>query len=76
MTSWNPIKRREFVRRLRRLGLEGPYSGTRHEFMVFEGRRLAVPSNGEYSVPQLRMMLRELELVLGRDVPVEEWEGL
>lgn len=76
MVSWNPIKRRDFVRKLRRLGLEGPYSGTRHEFMVFEARRLTIPSNGEYSVPQLRMMLRELELVLGRDVPAEQWEGL
>ena len=76
MASWNPIKRRDFVRRLRRLGLEGPFSGTRHEFMVFEARRLAIPSNSEYSVPQVRMMLRELQLVLGRDVLVEEWEGL
>ena len=76
MVSWNPIKRRDFVRRLRRLGLEGPYAGTRHEFMVFEARRLTIPSNSEYSVPQLRMMIRELELVLDRNLPSEEWEAL
>lgn len=74
--SWNPIKRRDFVRKLRRLGLEGPYSGARHEFMVFETRRLTIPSNGEFSVPQLRMMIRELELILGRSIPGAEWEAL
>ena len=76
MVSWNPIKRREFVRRLRRLGLEGPFSGARHEFMVFEARRLTIPSNTEYSIPQLRMMIKERESVLGRSVSTEEWEAL
>ena len=76
MVSWNPIKRREFVRRLRRLGLEGPFSGARHELMVFEARRLTIPSNTEYSIPQLRMMIKELESVLGRSVSTEEWEAL
>lgn len=37
--------------------------------MVLAGHRLALPSNDEYSVPQLRMMLREVEAILGRPVP-------
>ena len=76
MSSWRPCKRQDFIRRLRKLGFIGPYSGTRHEFIVFEKHRLSIPSNAEYSVPQLKMMLNEVGLILSRAISVEEWEGL
>lgn len=76
MSRWRPCKRREFVRRLRALGFEGPYSGTRHQFLVYGNHRLVIPSNPEYSVPQLRMMLREAEAILRRKVPLAEWDRL
>lgn len=76
MSRWIPCRRRDFIRRLRRLGFDGPFSGTRHQFMVYEQHRLAIPSNTEYSVPQLRMMVREVEEILGRQIPVEEWNRL
>ncbi len=76
MSRWIPCRRREFIRRLRVLGFEGPYSGTRHQFLVYKQNRLAIPSNEEYSVPQLRMMLREASLILGREIAREEWERL
>jgi len=38
--------------------------------------RLAIPSNTEYSVPQLRMMIREIEEILGREVTFDEWNRL
>jgi len=47
MSQWTPCKRRVFIRRLRKLGFDGPFAGTRHEFMVYEDHRLAVPSNAE-----------------------------
>jgi hypothetical protein len=61
---------------LRQLGFEGPYSGTRHQFMVFKQSRLAIPSNTEYSLPQLRMMLEEVEAIINRKITVEEWARL
>jgi len=67
------MKRRDFIRRLRQLGFEGPFSGTRHQFMLYEQHRLAIPSNAEYSVAQLRTLIREVEDILGREVTVEEW---
>ena len=76
MNRWTPCKRREFVRLLRKLGFEGPYSGTRHQFMTYEGHRLAIPANAEYSVPQLRMMLREVGEIVGRNITLEEWSRL
>jgi predicted RNA binding protein YcfA (HicA-like mRNA interferase family) len=76
MSQWNPCKRNEFVRRLRQLGFTGLYSGAKHQFMVYEQHRLTIPSNKEYSVPQLRMMLREVESIIGRQIPIDEWDDL
>ena len=76
MSPWTPCKRRDFIRRLRVLGFDGPFSGARHQFMVFGQHRLAIPSNPEYSVPQLRMMLREVEEILGRKIALENWNQL
>lgn len=44
--------------------------------MVYEQYRLAIPSNAEYSVAQLRTMLREVEEIIGREIKVEEWNHL
>jgi hypothetical protein len=44
--------------------------------MVYKTDRLAIPSNTEYSIPQLRMMIREIEEILGREVTADEWNHL
>jgi len=64
------------MRRLRGLGFDGPYSGTRHQFMIFGEKRLAIPSNPEYSIPQLRFMMREVETIVGREITLEAWSEL
>ncbi len=76
MAGWRPIKRREFIRRLRALGFEGPFSGTRHQFMVSGQHRQTIPSNPEYSIPQTRILLRQVESILGRAVSLDEWDSL
>ena len=76
MARWMPCKRRDFIRRLRNLGFDGPYSGTRHQFMIFNKHRLAIPSNSEYSVPQLRMMVREVKEIVEREITVDECNKL
>ena len=76
MSRWTPCKRREFVRRLRALGFDGPVSGTRHQFMVSGTHRLTILSNAEYSVPQLRMLLHEAETIIGRVITAQEWNPL
>jgi len=76
MSRWNPCRRADFVRRLRQLGFTGLYSGAKHQFMVYENHRLTIPSNKEYSVPQLRMMVREVEEIIGREIAADEWESL
>lgn len=76
MSRWAPCKRRDFIQRLRAIGFDGPFSGTRHQFMVYEQHRLAIPSNAEYSVPQLRMMIREVQEIIGRKITTDEWNRL
>jgi len=44
--------------------------------MVFQQRRLAIPSNAEYSVPQLCEMPREVGRILARRISPEEWNRL
>jgi hypothetical protein len=44
--------------------------------MVYDGHRLTVPSNAEYSVDQLRMMVAEVEAILGRPLTADEWGRL
>ena len=44
--------------------------------MVLSQKRLAIPSNSEYSVPQLRMMIREVEAMMRREVNSDEWNNL
>ena len=76
MSQWTPCKRRDFIRRLRNLSFDGPFSGTRHQFMVYNQCRLAIPSNAEYSIPQLRFMIREVETIMGRQITADEWSSL
>ena len=44
--------------------------------MVHQEHRLAIPIKAEYSVPQLRVLLREVEAILGRAVSLEQRERL
>lgn len=76
MAAWRPLKRREFIRKLRAIGFDGPFSGTRHQFMVLNQHRQTIPTNPEFSVPQVRMLLRQVESILGRKVSLDEWDLL
>ncbi len=76
MSRWAPCKRRDFISKIRKLGFNGPFSGTRHQFMVFKNHRLAIPSNLEYSVPQLKMMISEIEVIIVKHVSVEHWNHI
>jgi len=72
----NLCKRKDFIRKLQQLGFEGTFSGTRHQFMIYKQYRLTIPSNSEYSVPQLKMMLQEIKSILGIEVSIDDWNDL
>jgi len=70
MPPLRPVKRKELIRRLRRLGFVGPHSGGKHEYMVKGNLRLALPNphQGDISVELLVRILRQAR------VSREEWE--
>lgn len=56
-----PVTRRELIKRLRRLGWEGPFAGGKHEFMVRGAMKLPIPNphGGELSVGMVSVILKE-----------------
>lgn len=76
MPKWKPCKRRVFIKKLVKLGFNALEPGGRHFYMRYGTKVLTIPSNDEYSVPQLKMMIKELEKLIGRKIALEEWEKL
>ena len=70
MPVFGPIRRQELIRVLRQLGFDGPFSGTRHQFMVRGALRLRVPNPHQSDIDRdlLAELLRQAEIT--RD----EWE--
>ena len=64
MVRWAPCKRRDFIRNLRKLGFEPPEPGGRHFYMRYGSFTLTIPNNKEFSVPQLKTLIKEIELGL------------
>jgi len=76
MNRWIPCKRRVFIKKLRKLGFESPESGGRHFYMRYGTHTLPIPNNSEYSVPQLKMLLKEVEHISGKKISLNELEDL
>ncbi|MBI4594835.1 MAG: type II toxin-antitoxin system HicA family toxin [Candidatus Tectomicrobia bacterium] len=76
MEIWKPCKRRVFIKKLRKFGFDPPEPGGRHFYMRYDRYTLTLPSNREYSVAQVKMLLNEIELGIGKRISFEEWEDL
>jgi predicted RNA binding protein YcfA (HicA-like mRNA interferase family) len=72
MPRFGPIKRQDLIRALRQLGFEGPYAGTRHQFMIKGTRRLRIPNphRSDISADLLAEILRQ------GGIDRTEWEHL
>jgi len=42
---------------------------------VLARKRQTIPSNVDFSVSQVKMILRQVERILGREITAEEWEN-
>jgi predicted RNA binding protein YcfA (HicA-like mRNA interferase family) len=72
MPRFGPIKRRELIVYLRRLGFQGPYAGGKHEFMQRGNTSLTIPN------PHARDIGPKLLGMILRQGSIErsEWERL
>ena len=76
MANWAPCKRKDFIRKLKKLGFESPEPGGRHFYMRYESFTVTLPNNSEYSVPQVKMLVKEIELGIKKRISLEEWSAL
>lgn len=76
MSKWTPCARKTFIRKLRQLGFDAPERGGNHAYMRYGTYTLTLPSNREYSVAQVKMLLKEIEDGMDKTIPLEEWEKL
>ena len=76
--EFTPCQRKDFIRKLRKLSFSDPRPGGKHEYMKFGAYKQTIPSHREYSVPQLKELLKQVARGLGRTDPItaEEWEDL
>ena len=61
MPKLGPIKRKDLVLYLRKLGFEGPYSGGKHQFMIRDEVTVRIPNphQGDVGVELLKRILRQ-----------------
>ena len=76
MARWAPCKRKDIIAKLRKLGFELPEPGGRHFYMRHGTFTLTLPSNTEYSVPQIKMLLKEIEIGIKTKISLEDWQRL
>ena len=72
MPRFGPIRRRELIQYLKRLGFEGPYSGGKHQFMVKDDITVRLPNQHQGDIGQefLARILRQAR------IDREQWEML
>ena len=74
MPHLGPIRRKDLIRLLKKLGFSGPYSGGKHEFMVRDSDKLRLvipnPHKGDIGKDLLAELIREAGI--SRD----DWEKL
>lgn len=72
MPRLGPIKRRELIAGLIRLGFTGPYSGGNHQFMKRDALklRIPIPHQSDISLPLLKRILQQA------GVSETEWESV
>ncbi len=72
MPAFGPISRRDLIKYLKQLGFDGPYAGSKHQYMQKGDITVRVPNphRGDIGIGLLAEILRQA--MIQRD----EWENL
>ena len=73
MPPLKPTKRRALIRKLRKLGFDGPFPGGKHQYMRRDALKIRVPDphgTQDVGLPILKQILRLLQL------SDDEWTAL
>lgn len=72
MPQLKPIKRKELIYYLRKLGFDGPYSGGRHQFMIKENKTVYIPNPHKSDIGK-ELLIRILKQA---EIEIKDWEKL
>ena len=66
------LNRRELIKKLRGAGLAGPFSGGKHQYMMYKNLKIFIPNphGGEIGSKIIRRMLVDIA------ISEEDWEEL
>ena len=76
MGKWKPCKRRDFIKKLKKIGFGPPQPGGNHFYMRYGSYTFTLPGNNEYSIPQVKMLLKEIEQGINKEISLDHWDGL
>jgi len=70
MTKISPISFNDFVKKLKKFGYKGPFSGGKHLFMIKNDIRLTIPNPHKKSDINIDLLIRILK---NAEISKEEW---
>ena len=67
----SPVKRKDLIAKLKKLGFDGPYSGGKHQFLIKDNLRLTIPNphQSDIGINLLSKILKQA------GISNEEWEN-
>lgn len=67
-----PLSRRELIRKLKRAGFGGPFSGSRHQYMIYGKLRIFIPNphGGDIGLKIIKRIVADI------DISEEDFENL
>ena len=69
MPKLSPCTRSELIRKLRKLGFDGPYAGGKHSYMKRRNYRLTIPNPHGKEIDSVFIR----ELLNQAEITVEQW---
>ncbi len=62
MSALNPISRNNLIKKLKRIGFTGPYSGTRHQYLEKENHLIFIPNphGKDIGIPLLKQIIKQI----------------
>jgi predicted RNA binding protein YcfA (HicA-like mRNA interferase family) len=70
MSKLNPISFNDLVKKLKKFGYEGPFSGGKHLFMIRNNIRLTIPNPHKKNDIGIDLLTKILKIA---EIPKEEW---
>jgi len=64
MPKLSPLPRRILIKKLRKIGFEGPFPATRHEYMRRDGEKIFIPNphGKDIGIPIIKKIISQVKI--------------